>query len=153
MFANNIFPAIHLRIPVIILGFLMLIAVDQVYNYADRSLYLMLHSGQTFLTALLISAYLMKGTVPFLFISLLKLIFNFTIILNKKQGHLMFSLRFIRTALLIIISMVIITGTDLNMLAGSLVFFSGEFLDRIMYYLDFDPINIKTTIKEELKHK
>ena len=134
----------------IIAGFLLLLAVDHVYSYADRSILVMLHSGQAFLTSLLIISYLMNSLVPFLFIAMLKLIYNLFITVKHKQAQFIMSLRFLRIALLLITSMILITNTGTFRFAGMLILFSGEFTDRVLFYIDFRPVNIRNTINEPI---
>ena len=142
-----------LKLAGVITGFIMLMAVDHVYNYSDRSITIMLHSGQTFLTSLLISAYFMGSIIPFLFIALLKSIFIFYMILRKRNRQNLFRIRFTRIALLIITSFALISGTELGRFTGIIIFLSGELIDRAIYYLDFNPENISRSIYESIKLK
>jgi Fe-S-cluster-containing dehydrogenase component len=148
--AEIIIPGTVVQTAVLATGFLLLLSIDHVYNYADRSPFMMLHSGQVFLTSLLISSYLLNSIIPFLFIALLKFIYNIFVTVKHKQLQFILSLRFLRIALLLITSMILITNTEINRFTGLLVLFSGEFTDRILYYLDFDPVNIRNTINEPI---
>lgn len=146
--AELIYPVTALRATVIVTGFILLIAIDHVYNYADRTRLIMMHSGQVFLSSLLVSSFLMNSTVPFIFIAFLKLFFNLYTTIKQKQAQPVMSLRFLRIALLLIISMIIVTKAMINEFAGLILLFSGELIDRILYYIDFDPVSIKKTINE-----
>jgi anaerobic dimethyl sulfoxide reductase subunit B (iron-sulfur subunit) len=150
LFAVAIIDSPSVRIITVITGLLLLIALDNVYTYADKSLFMLLHSGQSFLTGLLIASFIMNAVIPFIFIASAKLLFN--LIALKKTGNvrLYFAVRFVRIALLIISSIVLITGFEKIIMAGYVVFLAGELLDRIMYYIDFEPLNINITINETL---
>jgi Fe-S-cluster-containing dehydrogenase component/DMSO reductase anchor subunit len=145
LYNNQVF-----RIIAVIAGLLLLIAIDNVYTYSERSLFLLFHSGQSFLTGLLIASFIMKAVVPFVFIASIKLLFNLFVLYRIGAKDIYFAIRFVRIALLIISFMVIITGLEKRLIAGYVVFITGELLERIMYYVDFEPINIKNVIIESI---
>ena len=56
-----------------VIGLVLLLIIDSVYIYADKRKYVRLHSGQTFLSALLIVSFLSAAVFPFIFIAIIKL--------------------------------------------------------------------------------
>ena len=134
----------------VIIGLLLLIAIDYVYTFADRSTFMMVHSGQTFLTALLIGSYLINAIFPFIFIASIKILFNLFYMVKNRQTNKNSNLRRIRIALLLIISACVISGMAVNDMAKCIIFLSGEFADRVLYYVDFNPVNINTEITHHL---
>ncbi|MBA4321985.1 MAG: hypothetical protein C0408_04135 [Odoribacter sp.] len=134
----------------VFIGLLLLIAIDAVYTYADKSPLLVLHSGQTFLTGLLIGSFLLNALFPFLFIASVKVIFNLYSLIRNRSINIFFTLRIIRVAFLFIISAVMISGNGGNDIVKYIIFLSGEFADRILYYADFYPVNINSEINRNL---
>ncbi len=133
-----------------VLGLVFLLAIDGVYIYSDKNRSVFLHSGQTFTSALLIISYVSGLLWPFIFVALLKLISSFSGLLNKKRNNNDQGIRFLRLAFLIVpgAGMIFhISNTDLLIVS---VFLTGELLDRILFYLDFNPLNINALIKEQL---
>jgi hypothetical protein len=53
-------------------------------------------------------------------------------------------------AFLLIISLSMISGNAANDTVKYIIFLSGEFADRILYYADFEPVNIKSEINKFL---
>jgi hypothetical protein len=43
-----------------------------------------------------------------------------------------------------------VTGVEKRLIAGYSVFLTGELIDRIMYYVDFKPINISNSFIETI---
>ena len=130
----------------VIIGLLLLMAIDSVYTYADKSVLMISHSGQSFLTGLLIGSYLLNALLPFLFIAFVKVLFNLYSLIRSRPGNLFFTLRIFRVAFLLIISATMISGKAGNDVVNFIIFLSGEFADRILYYADFDPVNINSEI-------
>jgi hypothetical protein len=121
-----------------------------VYTFADGSTLMKFHSGQTFLTGLLISSYLINAVYPFIFIASVKILFNLYYLIKKRPINLFFNLRIFRMAFLLIISLSMISGNATNDTIKYIIFLSGEFADRILYYADFEPVNIKSEINKFL---
>ncbi len=143
--------AVILRMPGLLLvssaaGLILLIFIDAVYYFADRSRKIIFHSGQTFLSALIIISFLTNNVLPFLFIALLKLASSFFSMTSLQETMKNFSLRFMRFAILLITGVMLISGRyEINNIV-ILVFLSGELLDRILFYIDFKPVNINDLI-------
>jgi len=133
-----------------ILGMLLLIAIDSVYIYADSRMKMVLHGGQAFLSSLLIIAFLTGNTVPFLFIALIKLASAFYGISVNTRTGLIFVMRFFRIFLLIIASIYIISGQTFPDTEIVFLFLTGELIDRILFYIDFEPMNINNLIYNHL---
>jgi hypothetical protein len=128
---------------------IFLLLIDRVYIYADRSKTVFLHSGQTFLSALLIVSFLTGNVIPFVFIAMIKLVSSLQGLYFKKLNNNDFGIRYLRLAFLIVTgsSLILnISPTDLFVVS---VFLTGELLDRVIFYQDFSPMNIKTLIEEQ----
>ena len=128
-------------------AFLLLLAVDSIYSWPPGNSYLSLNSGQTFLTGLLIGSFFLYAVIPFIFIGSIKLIINLLKLLKDERGKPVFTLRFVRTALLLIVIIMVLTVNDTIYATGITIFLIGELFDRILFYLDFEPVNINNTIK------
>jgi Fe-S-cluster-containing dehydrogenase component/DMSO reductase anchor subunit len=140
-----------MRIVSVITGLLLLLTIDSVYTFADSSLTMMLNSGQTFLSGLLIISYMSGATYPFIFVAILKMVFTLYMLSAKRSYSLYFTLRIFRAAFLIIIAASIISGKQNDIASRNLIFFLGEFIDRILYYADFAPLNINSEILKKIK--
>jgi Fe-S-cluster-containing dehydrogenase component len=146
--------SLFIQIPVLLLlssitGLLLLVAIDSVYIYTDKRWPVILHSGQTFLSGLLIISFFSESIIPFIFIALIKLGFSgYRIFVIKSSGKY-FGIRFLRIAILIVICTSLITGISYNDPATKYLFLSGELFDRIIFYIDFDPLNINRLITKQ----
>ncbi|HVN57374.1 MAG TPA: DmsC/YnfH family molybdoenzyme membrane anchor subunit [Bacteroidales bacterium] len=138
--------ALALRISVVASGLVFLLLIDTVYSWAEGSL-ARFHSGQTFLTGLLITSFFSYQAVPFLFVATIKLL------ILIRSGNLRwridndFVLRYTRLAFLLISVFIMITGSTLKEPSAIIILLSGELADRIIFYLDFSPPDIKKSIK------
>ncbi len=132
-----------------ITGLILLIEIDSVYIYSDRRLALLLHSGQTFISGLLLISFLTGFVTPFIFIATIKLLSSSYRIYAQKMPAFHFGLRFMRIAILLITGISIISKISYHDPVILLIFLLGELLDRITFYIDFDPSNINTGI---IKH-
>jgi Fe-S-cluster-containing dehydrogenase component/DMSO reductase anchor subunit len=133
-----------------VMGLVFLLAIDGVYIYSDKNRSVFLHSGQTFISALIIVSYISGLMLPFIFVALLKLISSLSGLLNKKHNQSDQGIRFLRLAFLIVPGAGMIFHISTNDLLIVSVFLAGELLDRILFYIDFNPLNINTLIKEQL---
>jgi len=139
------------RVLSFISGLLMLIAVDSVYTYSDKSLLIRYHSAQVFLTALLFSSFLISAPLPFIFIAFLKVAYLVIYKLFRPAG--IFDKYF---SLLYIIFMIFISyflfhpsgETRYAIMFGILMLL--ELLMRIIFYFDFSPVSLRF---EFLKNK
>ncbi|HKK41802.1 MAG TPA: DmsC/YnfH family molybdoenzyme membrane anchor subunit [Bacteroidales bacterium] len=145
------FIAVLLRIPAVLLaasaaGLILLILIDAVYYFSDRSRRIILHGGQTFLSALLMVSFLTRNVLPFTFIALLKLSASFYNMASLKNTGAYFGLRFMRFAILLITGVILVSGRFVISEVVIISFFTGELIDRILYYVDFNPVNINDMI-------
>jgi Fe-S-cluster-containing dehydrogenase component/DMSO reductase anchor subunit len=143
------------HIPVLLIissitGIIFLVVIDSVYVYAERSKSVRAHSGQTFISALLIVSYFAGDVLPFIFIGSLKIAYSLYSFASKKQGKTTFEIRFLRLAFLIISGVSMISHISYSDIFVSIMFLAGELLDRIIFYIDFNPINIKTMILDQI---
>lgn len=124
-------------------GIILLIFIDNVYYYADNRKYLFFHSGQTFVSGLLMISFLSGGVIPFIFIGILKILsvfFTGSLSAGSKKVQV---LRFLRLAFLIIAGSAFISGLSFDYIIINSLFFAGELIDRFLFYYDFSPLNIK----------
>ncbi|MCJ7449616.1 MAG: 4Fe-4S binding protein [Bacteroidales bacterium] len=131
-------------------GLLLLIVIDNVYTSSDNRRIIILHSGQTFLTGLLIASFLSGMIYPFVFIAAIKLISTIYTITKNNVVTTPFWIRFFRIALLIIAGVSLLTGISYPEPVIIIIFLVGEFIDRILFYYDFNPLNINTLITEQI---
>jgi Fe-S-cluster-containing dehydrogenase component/DMSO reductase anchor subunit len=138
------------QIVVSLSGLLLLLLIDSVYIFTSGKI-TRFHSGQVFITSMLIVSFLTQQTVPFLFIAALKL---FIIIQSGEltgKERTLFGLRFIRVALLVISILILVTGSGKGEPSSVVIFLSGELIDRYLFYYDFVPVNISHTINYKIK--
>ena len=133
-----------------ITGLIFLLLIDNVYIYAFRSRTVILHSGQTFISALLIISFFSEIILPFVFIALIKIIFSLYSLSDKKLNSNNFGIRFLRLAFLIIPGISLISRISYSDILIPSMFLTGELLDRILFYIDFNPLNINRLINEQL---
>jgi hypothetical protein len=87
--------------------------------------------------------------VPFIFVAVLKIILSVYKALNTEIRDSYSVLRTIRIALLVISAAGLFYYDSLNSFLISL-FLTGEFLDRIIFYIDFDQLSIKSLITRHI---
>lgn len=144
-----------LQLPVLliissIIGLILVMSIDAVYLFADKRKYLLLHSGQTFITVLLVVSFLTGNVFPFIFIAAIKLGLSVRRLEISGDGSIKFVLRFFRWALLIIAGISMISGISYPGTESLFLFLTGELIDRILFYADFKPLNIKRSINNHL---
>jgi anaerobic dimethyl sulfoxide reductase subunit C (anchor subunit) len=127
-------------------GIALLISIDRVYTFADKRISVYLHSGQTFLSALLAISFFTGNILTFIFIGSLRLISSVYSLTTDNSSDIFFGLRFFRISLLLIAAASLITGISNHENLTILIFLAGELLDRILFYIDFNPLNINTLI-------
>jgi anaerobic dimethyl sulfoxide reductase subunit B (iron-sulfur subunit) len=128
-----------------ITGLLFLLSIDNVYNYAEKPKHPVLQSGQTLISALLITAFLSESIGPFIFVAVLKLFLSEYNSLAEGKRDSFSVLRIIRIAFLVISAAVLVYYKSLNNFV-TVLFLTGELIDRILFYVDFDQLNIKSSI-------
>jgi Fe-S-cluster-containing dehydrogenase component/DMSO reductase anchor subunit len=137
-----------LLITACIIGLILLVAIDSVYLFADKRSSLFFHSGQTFLSGLFIVSMLSGAKVPFLFIATLKLTtIVYSLFVNKSRNE--YVIRYIRLGLLLVVCARLISEASFSDHVIISLFLAGEFLDRLLFYLDFKPVNINRLINRQ----
>lgn len=149
LFSGLTVSALFTKIPSLIVassvsGLITLVAIDNVYILkTSRNRKILLHSGQTLLSGLLIISYLSLSLIPFIFIAVIKLSFLVT---NPDLTKNLTILRFIRIAVLLIVIAGWGSGFGKPDLVMILMMLSGELIDRFLFYVDFEPENIRNNI-------
>jgi anaerobic dimethyl sulfoxide reductase subunit B (iron-sulfur subunit) len=126
-------------------GIILLLAIDSVYSYSSSESWF--SSGATFISGLLVASFFAGLLIPFLFIALLKLIILIRALVSKNQYSAGFQLRFVRTALLILTVTALISGINTEPGIIFFIFLAGELADRVLFYIDFEPLSINNTLK------
>jgi Fe-S-cluster-containing dehydrogenase component/DMSO reductase anchor subunit len=131
-----------------ILGLSLLVTIDSVYIFADKRTSQFFHSGQTFLSGLFIVSMLSGAIVPFLFIAILKLATTvFSLFVNKSgNGN---AIRYLRSGLLLVVCAKLLSKASFSDGVILSLFLTGEFLDRLLFYIDFKPLNINRLINRQ----
>ena len=132
-----------------IAGLFFMLMIDSVYFFADRRKKVIIHSGQTFISALLIGSFLSGSALPFTFIALIKITLSVYYLSSSKLHGTNFSLRFTRIAFLIVSGASMISHISYNDNLIVLLFLAGELFDRIIFYIDFNPPDINRLIDEQ----
>jgi Fe-S-cluster-containing dehydrogenase component/DMSO reductase anchor subunit len=141
-----------LQIPVMlivssVIGLIFLILVDSVYAFSDKRKKVIFNSGQTFISSLIMVSFFSGRILPFVFLATIKVI-SFVYLNLKKTDNNNVSLRFLRIAFLIIPWMSLILHHGHSDFFIVLIFITGELFDRILFYIDFNPLNINNLISE-----
>jgi DMSO reductase anchor subunit/ferredoxin len=131
-------------------GLILLIMIDSVYVYSSSSRSVLQHSGQTFISALLIVSFFSGIILPFIFIALIKLVLSIINLPAKKSNNDLFGIRFMRIAFLVVSGASIISHISYPGIFIVSIFLLGELFDRILFYIDFNPLNINTLINEQV---
>lgn len=139
-----------LLIASVLTGLILLLVMDSVYLFSGSSTRIKLHPGQTFLSGLVLASFLSGFVVPFLFLAFIKIAMAILNIIPEKRSSSIFALKFFRIALLVIASAGFATGFYSSYIVIYIMVFSGELADRIFFYHDFDPLNIKSQINKYL---
>jgi Fe-S-cluster-containing dehydrogenase component/DMSO reductase anchor subunit len=132
-------------------GLILLLLIDSVYIFTYKNNSVILHTGQTFISALLIISFISGIVLPFVFIALLKLGLSFYNQIFKRLNNSDFTLRFMRIVFLIVPGLNLILHGLYSDIFIIIIFLSGELIDRILFYKDFNPLNINTLINKQIK--
>ena len=147
---------VFLNLPVLLIvssasGLIFLLLIDGVYIFTDKNRYVILHTGQTFISALLIISFISGIVLPFVFMALLKLGLSFYNQISKQLNNSDFTLRFLRVVFLVVPGLYLILHSSYSDIFIIIIFLSGELIDRILFYKDFNPLNINTLINNNLR--
>jgi anaerobic dimethyl sulfoxide reductase subunit B (iron-sulfur subunit) len=134
-------------------GVLLLIFIDNVYQYSDKRKYIFLHSGQAFLSGLIMISFLIEAPIPFLFIAVIKSVSVFYFLFAGKGRSFEISIRFLRLAFLLITAASFLTGVDTDHILITSLFLAGEFIDRLFFYFDFAPVSVNQLTTKTIKNK
>jgi Fe-S-cluster-containing dehydrogenase component/DMSO reductase anchor subunit len=131
-------------------GLILLLLIDNVYIYADRSKSTFLHSGQAFISALLIVSFLCSTVLPFLIMAIIKLALTIYGLTGEKLGNSFFVVRFLRIVLLVVPGLNLVLQRSHPDITIIIIFLAGELLDRVLFYVDFNPLNINSLITKQV---
>ena len=136
-----------------LIGLIFLFSIDSVYFYTAKSIRIFLHSGQTLLSALLIISLLSDSILPFTFIALIKVSFSVYGSLNKSERDENSVIRILSTGILIIGGAGFVSGKYYPKETLVILIIGAEFLNRILFYIDFEPDSIVKIIDKHIKKK
>jgi Fe-S-cluster-containing dehydrogenase component/DMSO reductase anchor subunit len=139
----------YLIIAASIAGLSFLVLIDNVYIFSERNRNPIFHSGQTFLSALVIISFFSGAVLPFIFMAAVKMILIFPA-LKSRNDRLVLNLRFFRIVFLILPGLSLILHPSIPDYFVIIIFLTGELFDRILFYIDFNPVNIKNLMPEQL---
>jgi len=147
--------AVIFHLPVLLIassvsGLVLLIMIDSVYVYSSSSRSVLQHSGLTFISALLMVSFFSGIILPFIFIAFIKLALSIISLPAKMSNNDLFGIRFMRIAFLIVSGASIISHISYPGIFIVSIFLLGELFDRILFYIDFNPLNINTLIDEQV---
>lgn len=147
-FLNWVAPGLIPPIIVIIAALLTLISIDLVFFAADRSFNLKLHSGQAFFSGIYAVSWFIKPDYIFLVFSMLAALSVVMRYGSTGRSPLVRNLYYFRAMILPLVFVLIYPGTPLMNTAALVLFMSGVVADRVLFYYEFNPVNIKQTITE-----
>ncbi|MDX9728425.1 MAG: 4Fe-4S binding protein [Bacteroidales bacterium] len=124
------------------------IAVDLVYFAADRSFSLRLHTGQAFFTALYAVTWFTEPRLLFIIFSMITAVSVVLRYGSAERGEPQRTLYYLRAMSLPLVFLLIYPGNPVTDLFATLLFFAGLVADRLLFYLDFNPPDIKETIRK-----
>jgi Fe-S-cluster-containing dehydrogenase component/DMSO reductase anchor subunit len=127
---------------------LTLISADLVYFAADRSLMQKLHSGQMFFSGIFIASWFVVPSTVFLVFSMLAAVSVILRYRSLEKGHLIRSLYYIRALSIPAVFMLLYPGSKITTAIAAIILMAGIAADRVLFFDDFSPVNIKETISE-----
>jgi len=128
-----------------------LITIDLVYLSVDRSTRLFLHSGQTFFSAVLAFSFFTGSITAFLVFTMLSAASIAYRYRNMSEDKLATSLFYFRAASLPLVLLLLYFENNYFFIIATVIFIAGVLTDRILFYYDFKPVNIKEEIAENLR--
>ena len=149
------FIAVIFHIPALLIaasatGLVLLIMIDSVYVFSSHCRSVIQHSGQTFISGLIMVSFFSGLILPFIFMALIKMVLSKSILRLKKLNYDLFVIRFLRIAFLIVSGASCISRISYPGIFIASMFLLGELFDRILFYIDFNPLNINTLINEQV---
>ena len=147
---------VFLKVPVLLIissvaGMIFLISVDMVYIRPAGQRNAVFHNGQTFINTLLLASFFSLSIIPFTFIVLIKIaLFTERMFIDKFTGSF-YPVRFFSTAIMLIIWAGLVSGVAVLDNFTTILLTAGVLLDRIVFYIDFNPVNITKLINKHIK--
>jgi Fe-S-cluster-containing dehydrogenase component len=145
---NWIAPGLIAPVIVVITALLTLISIDLVFFAADRSFSIKLHSGQAFFSGIYAVSWFIRPDYIFLVFSMLAALSVVMRYGSTGRSPLVRNIYYFRAMTLPLVFLLIYPGTPLTDLAALVLFMAGVAADRVLFYYDFNPANIKETISE-----
>ena len=145
---NWIAPGQIAPVIVVITALLTLISIDLVFFAADRSFSIKLHSGQAFFSGIYAVSWFIRPDYIFLVFSMLAALSVVMRYGSTGRSPLVRNIYYFRAMTLPLVFLLIYPGTPLTDLAALVLFMAGVAADRVLFYYDFNPANIKETISE-----
>lgn len=136
-----------------IAALLTLISVDRVFFAPDRRLSLKLHSGQAFFAGIFVMSWFQEPVTLFLFFSMLAAI---SVVMRYRSAEgtpFVRYLYYFRALVLPVVFMLLYPGSPAAEGAALILFIAGVAADRLLFYCDFKPVNIRDTIAENLRNE
>jgi ferredoxin/DMSO reductase anchor subunit len=134
-----------------VVALMALISIDLVYFNSDRTTFLRLHSGQAFFTAICVVSWFMKTGTVFLLFSMLAAASVVIRYRTAEKSGIISNIYYFRALALPVVFMLLYPGSPLADLTAMILFMAGLIADRLLFYNDFNPVNIKETMKAGFK--
>jgi Fe-S-cluster-containing dehydrogenase component len=147
-FINLMVPGLIPPIAGGIAALLTLITIDLVFFAADRKVSLWLHSGQAFFTGIYAVSWFIKPDYIFLVFSMLAALSVVMRYASAGTSPLVRNLYYFRGMTLPLVFLLLYPGSAVTDAAALIFFLAGIVADRVLFYYDFNPVNIKQTISE-----
>jgi Fe-S-cluster-containing dehydrogenase component/DMSO reductase anchor subunit len=130
------------------LALLTVISIDLVYLAADNSIMLRLHTGQAFFLCIFVVSWFLKPITLFLILSMIAAISVVVRYRSPDRGATVKNMYYLRAFSLPAAFMLLYPGSGLTGTLAMIVFIAGIIADRVLFYDDFNPVNIRNTITE-----
>lgn len=144
-------PGLPAPLTVGLLALLTLISIDLVFFAADRRMNLRLHSGQAFFSAIYAVSWFTEPRMIFMIFSMLAAISVVIRYGSTDRGPVIRNLYYFRAMALPLVFLLLYPGTPFTETTAMIIFFAGIVADRILFYYDFNPVNIRDTIREHFR--
>lgn len=131
-----------------IIALLTLISIDLVFFAADRSLRLRLHSGQAFFSGIYAVSWFIEPGIIFLAFSMLAALSVVMRYGSAEKAPLVRNLYYFRAMALPLVFLLLYPGSPVADTLALILFLAGIAADRVLFYYDFNPVNIRDTISE-----
>ncbi len=136
-----------------ITALLALISVDRVFFAADRRMALKLHSGQAFFAGIYTVSWFQEQGTLFLVFSMLAAVSVVMRYRSAEGSPFVRNLYYFRALALPLVFMLLYPDTPVADGAALVLLLAGVVADRLLFYCDFHPVNIRNTIKEHFANE